>query len=195
MSEKSDEWECHCPAVGPGTLFHCPSLDREMTSRRQRICSGHPSIPAVTCDDYRAKWQLELLKVPTVASSAPPPPSALPAPKKYRIVRPVKPMAGPGTELKKLLAALGLTPISGCGCNARVAKMNLWGIPGCEANRGEILTWLREEQAKKGWTETLKAVGAAITSGVAFKLNPLDVAGSLLDEAIRRAAEPVHEAA
>ncbi len=60
---------------------------------------------------------------------------------------------GPGTELKKLLAAVGITASPTCSCNARAAFMDAReaGEPGwCEANVDEIVGWLREEATKRG---------------------------------------------
>jgi hypothetical protein len=56
-----------------------------------------------------------------------------------------EPMFGPGTELKKLIAKLGLKPASNCKCNARMLKMNVEGIEWCEQNIDTIVGWLKEE--------------------------------------------------
>jgi IS5 family transposase len=87
---------------------------------------------------------------------------------------------GPGWHLERLLASLGLTP-GGCNCEARARQMDLWGVEGCRARRDEILAWLREEQAKRGWAELAGAAWKALSGGL-----PLSAEG-LLDEAIRRA--------
>ncbi len=60
---------------------------------------------------------------------------------------------GPGTELKKMLATIGITAEPGCKCNARAAEMDRMekAIPGwCEANIDLIVGWLREEATKRG---------------------------------------------
>ena len=60
---------------------------------------------------------------------------------------------GPGSELKKLLARIGITSTPSCSCNARARAMdeNEAREPGwCEANLDEIVGWLREEAAKRG---------------------------------------------
>jgi hypothetical protein len=60
---------------------------------------------------------------------------------------------GPGTELKKLLAKIGITSTPSCSCNARARLMdeNEAREPGwCEANLDEIVGWLREEATKRG---------------------------------------------
>jgi hypothetical protein len=88
---------------------------------------------------------------------------------------------GPGSELKAVLAELGLKESGGCPCESRQAKMNEWGVEGCLANRAEIEGWLRDEASKAGWKARLKAAAKAVTSGIAFHLNPLDPAPGLLD--------------
>lgn len=60
---------------------------------------------------------------------------------------------GPGTELKKLLARVGITATPNCSCNARARAMdaNEAREPGwCEAHLDEIVGWLREEAEKRG---------------------------------------------
>jgi hypothetical protein len=59
---------------------------------------------------------------------------------------------GPGTELKKMLATIGITAEPGCKCNARAAEMDRMekAFPGwCEANIDLIVGWLREEATKR----------------------------------------------
>jgi hypothetical protein len=63
------------------------------------------------------------------------------------------PMHGPGTELKKLLARIGITATPSCSCNARARLMdeNEAREPGwCEQNLDTIVGWLREEATKRG---------------------------------------------
>ena len=83
---------------------------------------------------------------------------------------------GPGTELKKLLAKVGITATENCSCNSRARRMdeNEAREPGwCEAHLDEIVGWLREEATKR-------------------KLPFLDAAGRLL---IRRAIANARRAA
>ena len=58
---------------------------------------------------------------------------------------PPPPNAGPGTELKKLLSRIGITPKAGCKCLARAVEMDIRGCEWCEANIDTIVGWLREE--------------------------------------------------
>jgi hypothetical protein len=86
-----------------------------------------------------------------------------------------KPRAGrgPGTELVKLLASIGITGDAGCDCKTRMRQMDAWGPAGCREHRAEIVGWLEEGAARWGWAAMLAA-----------KVAPL---GWLIDEAIRRA--------
>lgn len=111
----------------------------------------------------------------------------LPIVRNGRVQQP-RPAAGPGTELKRLLLDLGITGWSGCGCESMAAKMNRWGPEGCREHRVEIVAWLNEKQAALSWTEKLTAAVNAVAAEL--WLNPLDPAGSLVDEAIRRTENP-----
>lgn len=67
--------------------------------------------------------------------------------------RAAAPTKGPGTELKKILAKIGITATPTCSCNARARKMDEMEAkePGwCEAHLDEIVGWLREEAKKRG---------------------------------------------
>jgi hypothetical protein len=56
----------------------------------------------------------------------------------------------PGTELKKLLARVGITATPDCSCNARAAEMDRQGVKWCEANLEVIVGWLREQAEARG---------------------------------------------
>jgi hypothetical protein len=86
---------------------------------------------------------------------------------------PGAPDRGPGTELKKLLATIGITATPNCSCNARARAMDANGCEWCESNMDTIVGWLREEAAKRG-------------------LPFLDAAGRLL---VRRAIKNARKAA
>jgi hypothetical protein len=60
------------------------------------------------------------------------------------------PTHGPGTELKKLLAKVGITSTPDCSCNARAAEMDRQGVDWCEANIDNIVGWLREQATARG---------------------------------------------
>jgi hypothetical protein len=57
---------------------------------------------------------------------------------------------GPGTELKKMLAKIGITATPTCSCNARAQTMDTNGIQWCKDNTDTIVSWLREEATKRG---------------------------------------------
>ena len=63
---------------------------------------------------------------------------------------PATPAHGPGTELKKLLARVGITATPDCSCNARAAEMDRQGVEWCEANIDTIVGWLREQAEARG---------------------------------------------
>lgn len=112
---------------------------------------------------------------------------------------------GPGTELKKLLKEMGIEASSRCACNARALQMDQWGVEGCEENFEQVVDWLQtgsdrwiaeviqdgDEEKRVTWTDKIKKklqiATSAITSGLAFKLNPLKPYDSLVRESIRRA--------
>ena len=57
--------------------------------------------------------------------------------------------AGPGAELTKLLARIGITAKPGCSCKRHASQMDAWGPDGCEANLEKIVGWLRQEAQKR----------------------------------------------
>lgn len=57
--------------------------------------------------------------------------------------------AGAGTQLKKLLAKVGIKSTEGCSCNNRARIMNEKGIEWCEQNVEEIVKWLGEEAGRR----------------------------------------------
>jgi len=67
---------------------------------------------------------------------------------------------GPGTELKKLLARIGITSTPNCSCNRVAREMDAWGADECEKQErvDYILAALRENAAKRG-LPFLDAVG------------------------------------
>ena len=56
---------------------------------------------------------------------------------------------GVGTEVKKLLAKIGIVASPTCKCNQRAGVMNHQGIEWCEQNVDLIVGWLREEAQKR----------------------------------------------
>lgn len=64
-------------------------------------------------------------------------------------VRATLPQGGAGTELKKMLAAVGIESTPNCACNRRAAEMDARGPDWCEENIDTIVGWLREEATKR----------------------------------------------
>ena len=59
--------------------------------------------------------------------------------------------SGAGTELKKLLAAFGVTEKVGCSCAARAKEMDKNGTEWCRQNVEEIAGWMLEAAKQRGW--------------------------------------------
>lgn len=97
--------------------------------------------------------------------------------------------SGPGTELKKILATLGITHQPGCDCNAKAIQMDQWGVAGCRENFDTIVGWMRDGATRWGWAARLKAGAKAVTSGLAREINWSDPFPSLITLAIERAAK------
>jgi hypothetical protein len=163
----------HPPCTCDGPTETCPRYGW-MLGHKYRTCAGRRELPAAKRDALLDVWSGET-----------PPPLARYA--DAGAIRPPRTPAGPGTELKTLLAGMGITEASGCNCGSKAALMDAWGVEGCRSRQPEIVAWLAEQQKARGWGATLAAGLKAITSGLAFSLDPLDPLGSLVDEAIRRA--------
>jgi hypothetical protein len=72
-------------------------------------------------------------------------------PRVSRLAEPAPtPAGGPGTELKKLLARVGIMSTPNCSCNARAAEMDRQGCEWCETNLDTIVGWLREQAEARG---------------------------------------------
>lgn len=71
-------------------------------------------------------------------------------PETLRIVDASRHSGGVGTELKKLLARIGIHATPGCKCTQRALIMDMRGIEWCDANILTIVGWLREESTKRG---------------------------------------------
>lgn len=64
--------------------------------------------------------------------------------------RALLPKGGVGSELKKLLAMVGIEATPHCGCNRRASEMDARGPEWCEQNINAIVGWLREEAGNRG---------------------------------------------
>lgn len=84
---------------------------------------------------------------------------------------------------------MGIMPIACNGaCDEMRRKMDTLGPTGCREHRAEIIEHLRKAYKATSTAELLAAAAKAVTSGLAFHLNPLDPLGSLVDLAIERAS-------
>lgn len=79
---------------------------------------------------------------------------------------------GPGTELKRLLEAVGIKSEPGCKCNKRAAYMNEMGIEWCEEHREMILDWLREAAEERGMPFIRVAASLLLSRAIAKARNP-----------------------
>lgn len=132
----------------------CARYAREMIGRLRQICAGTVLTPE-KCAAYRRRWQADA-------------DGRLP----------------PGRQLRRLLAEMEIVGEDGCDCGTKAKQMDLWEVDGCREHRAEIVEWMKEAAATKGWAEKIK-VGAKLLAQPWF--NPLDSYGSIVDEAIRLA--------
>ena len=102
---------------------------------------------------------------------------------------------GPGTELKAMIRdELGIDA-DGCKrCKHLARAMDRLGVKGVRMQRDWFVARLKENADRRGWATQLTAALGAIASGLAFRINPLDRYGSLIDEACRRAELKTHSA-
>lgn len=101
----------------------------------------------------------------------------------------IVPAEGPGTELKAIIASLGVTPTSTCGCESLANEMNMLGVDGCRRERERLVSALREKREAFGLEDTVKAAALAFANGLAWRINWKDPLPDLFDVAVRRAEE------
>lgn len=91
----------------------------------------------------------------------------------------------------KITQELELKPPKGCSCHDLQLRMDVLGVDGCRKEFTELKAEISLNLDKWGWTEFFSnfATGLvkAISTGIAWRLNPIDPIGSLLREAIKRA--------
>ena len=92
---------------------------------------------------------------------------------------------GPGSELTKIIAALGVEPIGGCSCTHLAVRMDNLGVSGCIEQRESLIAEMRQNYAKYSWLDVIKAAPNAI--GLIGSVNPLDPVPGLINAAIERA--------
>lgn len=93
------------------------------------------------------------------------------------------PEHGPGTELHKLIASLGITPDASCQCEAMRLQMDRGGVEWCREHRLDILVHLKAAYTKTDWPTAFRSAA----------LGPLMLgvfsSEGLLDLAIERAEQ------
>ncbi len=100
---------------------------------------------------------------------------------------------GPGTEMFEMLKEIGVADKPNCTCKATANQMDIWGVEGCriETNFNWIFNQVNQNAANWSWSEKLAIAAQASLNpanwSLAWTINPLDVYGSLIREAIRRA--------
>jgi hypothetical protein len=100
---------------------------------------------------------------------------------------------GPGTEMFEMLQEIGVTERPNCSCKSTALQMDRWGVAGCreEPNFKWILDQVNHNAVNWSWAEKFQiAATAALDTKnwkLAWRLNPLDLNRSLIEEAIRRA--------
>jgi hypothetical protein len=92
-----------------------------------------------------------------------------------------------------MLHEICVTERPNCTCKSTALQMDRWGVFGCreEPNFQWILEQVNHNAASWSWAEKLQiAATAALDTKnwkLAWRLNPLDLNRSLIEEAIRRA--------
>lgn len=89
--------------------------------------------------------------------------------RKYRPAAiPHSPSSGPGTELKKLLASIGIHASPTCKCNGMARRMDAWG-PDESLNHMEEIVDVMEETAKKRGLPFLRTAGRSMVRIACWK--------------------------
>jgi hypothetical protein len=81
---------------------------------------------------------------------------------------PAQPTSGPGTELKKLLATIGIHASPTCKCNKMAKQMDAWGWEESLKHIDEIVT-VMEETAKKRKLPFVRTAGRTLVRIACWK--------------------------
>lgn len=125
----------HCACPSPEL---CRALNRHIGNYLFDIWAGTVLTPEA-CETWRQTWAKNAgVDIESI--------------RHLRATNPIQPrrQAGVGTELKKLLASIGIHPTPGCKCNTRANEMNQNGIAWCRENIDTIVGWLQEEAERIG---------------------------------------------
>ena len=171
--------ECKCQEFsGDERMFWCETHQCWKTRQWQKLCQ--------TNEKYRQAW-----------ADGRGPGQVLPDPSddaqdenEHAPKLPRRPK-GVGDHMKDAIAELGIHPKHGCGCDSLASEMNCLGPDRCRRDRARLVEKLKLNAQQYSWGDVARAVVNAVKTGLAWKINPLDPYGSLLDEAIRRAETAV----
>jgi hypothetical protein len=175
--------ECTCQSPEDAKTKGCALPGMIPGSQRSwELCSGkcpddNPCTPEVS-SRYRALKH----------GFAPAAPAAAVQP-----IPPSRTTGGVGTELKHLFAKLGIASWNGCGCNNLADLFDRQGPEWCHDHFDQILGMLKTRSAQLGWRSKISAAALSFTTGLAFKINPLNPLDGLLKEAIRLAVSSHHQ--
>jgi hypothetical protein len=139
--------------------------------------TGKP-LPIEKVNFYRSQEGLPLLKVERTESTI-----------GLRTSENYSPRLLPGESLKRILEEVGLSRLWCLGCEGRAAVMNQWGVQGCRDNFETIVAWMREAYRQLDWASWTAGVAKTVTTGLVFRVNPLDPCRSIVEEALRRSEE------
>lgn len=113
--------------------------------------------------------------------------------KKYRIRMGLEdaplPPTGVGSQVKRILAELGIYASSGCNCEGKALDWDRQGLEWCETHQEELVETLREKEKSLGWVASLLLRATAIFSKIAWKLDIQDPARGIIQEALKRAKD------
>ena len=103
----------------------------------------------------------------------------------HKTSEPPRPLLdGPGSELFRLNADLGIVEKPGCDCRFLQGEMDRVGVVGCREQREQFLKRLRANADKYSWWDYLKAGANAVRLGLATRVNWTDSLPDLFDLAV-----------
>lgn len=169
----------------------------DLTGRPRKICRGEVKMPLATRNAYRELWGKAPIQIVVRTQTGGPVTASFRAARanpKPAAPKPPKPAGSVGTRLHDVILSLGIKPKPNCGCRALMLEMDNLGVKGVAEKREHYADALRKRADKFGVATWIAAGTAAVLSGLAFKINPLDPMPGLLDEAIRLELEVANAA-
>lgn len=164
---------------------------------RKCTCDNTRKGTRYTADQCRVCWLFHHVKrinlegggTGKVHQIPPMPKVKMPKPKAACSV-PKKKVGRPGDELAALFAKIGVIASDNdqCHCQDMINQMNAWKVEGCVTNKDKIVQAITENANKLGWLEYAVLAKKAVAAGLTF-INPFNIIGSFVDEAIRRATK------